>query len=285
MTRQSSSPIVDSMPNSPFNATLLKRVDLNDELAVFHVKPDTGPIPSFEPGQFATLGLLPGPEDDPPVNPDSPSAKRKGPRLIRRAYSIASPPSQTDHMAFYIVRVDEGKLTPKLWRLEPGDPIFLGEKIAGKFTLTPVPEGKDLVMIGTGTGLAPYLSMYHQYRGTGRWRKFILIEGCRLARDLGYLRELEQTAQQNEDFIYLPTVTREPDDAPWPGLRGRVNTAIEPERYQELVGTPLTPEHCHVFLCGNPQMIDQCEANLIERGFVTEDRKHPEGNIHLERYW
>ncbi len=285
MTRQASAPTVDSMNESPFNATMVRRVDCNDELAVFHVKPNDGPIPAFEPGQFATLGLLPDETDAPPVNPDSPRSKRKGPRLIRRAYSIASSPKLTDRFEFYIVRVDEGKLTPKLWRLQEGDPIFLGEKIAGHFTLDGVPDGQDLVMIGTGTGLAPYLSMYHTYKDTGRWRKFILVEGCRYSRDLGYYQELQRIAEQDPAFLYLPTVTREPDDAPWPGLRGRVHSVLDPQQYEQLVGTPLTPDQCHVFLCGNPQMIDQCEENLTQRGFVTKDRQHPDGNIHLERYW
>jgi ferredoxin--NADP+ reductase len=263
-----------------FNATLTKREDLTEELAIIRVKPDSGQVPAFQPGQYTTLGL-PEYDDDGNVA----LTKRGKPKLVRRPYSIASAPNE-DELEFYLIVVEEGALTPKLWELNEGDRLYMDEKCRGTFTLDGIPQGKDLIMISTGTGLAPYVSMLRTYRRTGFWNKAIVIHGTRLERDLGYRAELEQLAQENEDIIYLPICTREPEDSNWQGLRGRVHVILEPKTYSELTGDAITPEQCHLFLCGNPAMIDQCEAEMQERGFSTYHKKNnPEGNIHLERYW
>ena len=266
-------------PSDVLNATLIEREDLTCELAIFRIRYDDGPVPDFIPGQFTTLGF---PADEQPA----PRPGRK-PRikLIRRAYSIASSPKTRDYLEFYVVVVEEGKLTPRLWQLQVGDRLFMDRRMSGHFTLDGVPEGKDLVMISTGTGLAPYVSMLKTYRGTNRWRKFIVIHGTRLCQDLGYQHELEQIAHEDPSVIYLPTCTREQEGSIWQGMRGRVHLALEPDFYHKLVGSPLTPEDAHVFLCGNPQMIDECEQQLTARGFVVKDRQNPDGNIHFERYW
>jgi ferredoxin--NADP+ reductase len=157
--------------------------------------------------------------------------------------------------------------------------------IKGNFTLEGIPDGKDLVMVGTGTGLAPFWAMLNTYRGTNRWRKLILIEGCRYVRDLGYYNQLTKIAAGDDSVIYLPTVTREPADSSWQGQRGRVHVILEPNRFKQLTGTTLDPNQCHVLLCGSPQMIDEASENLTKLGFVTKDRDHPDGNLHFERYW
>ena len=270
------------VPVSPYNATLLEREDLNEALAIFKVKLDSGDELDFEPGQYTTLGLV---DPNAKPNPKSPASRRRGPKLIRRAYSIASSPKLRTHLEFYIVRVDEGKLTPLLWKIKRGDPLFMDNKIKGKFTLDSIPDGKDLVMVGTGTGMAPFWSMLNTFQGTGRWRKIIMLDGCRHAEDLGYYDKLTKIAEQDDSVVYLPTVTREPDDSPWQGLRGRVHGILEPDQFNKLTGVNLDPKQCHVLLCGSPQMIDQATENLEKLGFVTKDRDNPDGNIHFERYW
>jgi ferredoxin--NADP+ reductase len=139
-------------------------------------------------------------------------------------------------------------------------------------------------MVSTGTGVAPFMSMLRTYRGQNRWRRFVLINGVRVAADLGYRAELEQITREDPTVIYVPLATREPEGGSWTGLRGRVQTALEPATYQRLAGAPLDPAHCHVFLCGNPQMIDDVELLLGQRGFVTDSRTG-RGNVHFERYW
>ncbi len=154
-------------------------------------------------------------------------------------------------------------------------------------TLRDVPPGRDIVCVATGTGIAPFMSMLKAYRGRDRWNRFIVIHGTRLAADLGYRGELEHIAREDPSVVYLPTVTREPagGGSDWSGLQGRVHALLEPDTFARLTGVALLPESSHVFLCGNPDMVDDCEANLLERGFTVRDRHHPHGNIHFERYW
>ncbi len=113
----------------------------------------------------------------------------------------------------------------------------------------------------------------------------MLIEGCRVAEDLGYFDELSALAAADPSFFYLPTVTREPEGSTWTGLRGRVNALLEPAAFEAAAGFPLDPATSAVFLCGNPQMIDQAEEELGARGFTVRDRKNPGGNVVFERYW
>ena len=276
------------MPRDTHNATLVRRIDLHEELARFFFKYNDHEVPDFEPGQFATLGL----PDPTPPDPNSPAARPgRGPKLIRRAYSVASAATEKGALEFYIVHVDDGKLTDPLWSLKEGDTLFMNPRLGGHFTLDGVPgpgdgrPGKKLVMVGTGTGLAPFRSMYLTYRDRSRWDKFVMLDGCRLARDLGYREDLEGFARADPNFVYLPTVTREPGDSEYEGHRGRVTDLLTPDGFAAAAGFELDPATCHVFLCGNPQMIDQVEADLVDRGFVVQDRKHPDGNLHFERYW
>lgn len=257
-----------------YNATLVERQNLSDELAIVRIRPDVGRVPAFEPGQFCTVGL---PKDDGP----SPTGK---PRLVRRAYSIASSPLEQEALELYIALVEKGKLTTRLWELQVGDRLFLDPRINGHFTLEAIPEGKDLVLVSTGTGLAPFVSMLRTYRGKGRWRRCVMLHGVRYVRDLGYRAELEQAAADDASVVYLPCVTREPVDSDWAGHRGRVNELLTPEAYVAATGDKLDPKQCHVLLCGNPAMIQTVQLQLEPLGFV-ESKKDQPGNLHFERYW
>jgi ferredoxin--NADP+ reductase len=253
------------------NSTLVYREFVNPGLFIVRFKPDWGPIPDFEPGQFSSLGF---------PKPDSTPERVK---LLRRAYSIASSPKEKETLEFFVVEVEGGALTPRLKRMEIGERIWMDPKIMGHFTLKPVPPGKDLVCVSTGTGLAPFISMLRTFRGTGRWRKMVILHGVRKAEDLGYREELEQAAREDPSVIYVPSATRDPG---WGGREGRLNALLEPAVYRELTGEELNPEQTHVFLCGNPEMIRQMQADLESRGFQEySERKCPTGTIHLERYW
>lgn len=264
------------MPDYENNATISYREDINPELCIIRVKPDEGQVPEFEPGQYAELAL-----------PELDASKQKGAdkvRMIRRSYSIGSSPEQRSYLEFYLVIVPEGYLTPDLFKMQVGDRLWLGPKIKGKFTLEPVPADKDIVMISTGTGLAPFVSMLQKYHGSGRWRRCVIVHGARKAIDLGYRDYLTKMAQDNSDVFYIPSVTREPEDSPWTGHRGRVQSIFENGSYEAAVGAEFNPQDCHVMLCGNPQMIDSMQELLEARGFRLHKKKEP-GNIHIERYW
>lgn len=265
------------MTNDPTNATLIERRDLNEMLSIVRVRPDSGRVPAFEPGQFITLGL---PRSLPPNVPVNPKRPLRTP-LTKRAYSIGSSPLETESYELFVVLVAEGKLTPRMWTLGVGDRLWMDDVAKGEFTLAPVPPGKDLVMISTGTGIAPFMAMLRRYRGAGRWRRFVMINGVRRESDLGYRQELEALCREDSSIRYVPIVSRDPE---WAGLTGRVQVAVEEANFARYAGEPLAPEQCHVFLCGNPVMIDEMELLLQGRGFTTHSRELS-GNIHLERYW
>ncbi len=264
-----------------FNATVIEREDLHEELAVIKLQPDRGQVGEFLPGQFCTLGLPPA-DGSAWVKPDG--TPRNRPKLIRRAYSIASSPLVTDHLEVFVVLVAEGKLTPNLWTVAEGEKLFMDERIRGEFTLENIRRGKDMIAVSTGTGIAPFMSMLRTYRNTGRWRRFVMVHGVRYERDLGYRAELEQTAAEDDSFYYIPVCSREPDESAWTGERGRVNAVLEGERFKRLTGFEPTPEQSDLFLCGNPAMINEVEQMFIKRGFTTTTKKAV-GNIHFERYW
>ena len=253
------------------NASLIERVDLNDELAVFKIRPDVGPLPDFMPGQYAEIAIVP-------------ESLPEGTKLVRRSYSIASPPRITDQLELYIVRVQDGEVTPLLWQIPVGGRLWLGPKIKGKFTLDEVPSGKDLIMVSTGTGLAPFLSMLRQHAENPPWRRLVIVHGARYQSDLGYREELESAAAKYSWFRYLPALTREPSESNWSGLRGRVQQLFTGGAVEEALGAELHPDHSHILLCGNPQMIDDIQLLLGERGLHPHKKKTP-GNVHVERYW
>lgn len=257
-----------------FNATLLRRTNLTEDLYIFHIKPDDG-VPDFKSGQYVVLGLAGeakrpegGPPDPEEVKPD---------KIIKRSYSIASSPDEKDALEFYIVTVNEGLLTPRLSLLNDGDRLVCGPKIVGTFTLDMVPEDSNLVLVATGTGLAPYISMVRTKSVWTPERKISILHGVRYSQDLAYKEELEQLAKDNPNFQYFPIISRE--DPEWHGRRGYVQSFITE-------GTvPLDAAKDHVFVCGNPGMIEELETSLVgEKGYSVHSRRNP-GNLHLEKYW
>jgi ferredoxin--NADP+ reductase len=96
--------------------------------------------------------------------------------------------------------------------------------------------------------------------------------------------EFERMAADDPSLTYLPTLTRQPDNEPWDGLRGRVQGLLEGDVYADRVGAALDPARCHVFLCDNPAMIDDMEARLTPLGF-KQHTSAAAGNLHFERYW
>lgn len=262
---------------SVHNAVIIYRRDLNHELFVIRVSPLEGDVPSFMPGQFTDLGLVP-----PEAAGLSEAEQRKV--MVRRNYSIASAPVIRNYLEFYIVKVEGGQLTEPLHKLGEGDTLYMGMKGKGKFTLDDIPNGKDLIMVATGTGLAPYMSMLREYHGQGLWNSFTIVHGARLACDLGYKDEISEFVKSSDDVFYIPSATRESSDSVWPKHRGRIPALLEGGVYESETGRRLDPDNCHVFLCGNPQMIEDLQQQLESKNFRVHKRSAP-GNIHVERYW
>ncbi len=255
------------------NATVVQRIDVTPELVRLFIKPDVA-FKDFLPGQYVALGLTgssPRPPHFPPDKEEYPSDK-----LIKRAYSIGSSPEDREALEFYVAIVPDGGLTSRLVLLNPGDRIFLAPKITGTFTIESVPAPANLVLVSTGTGIAPFMSMIRTGSTWTEGRKISIIHGVRFDRDLCYREELEDLERQGKGLSYFSVVSRSGPE--WGGRKGHVQKLFED-------GTiVLDPKADHVFLCGNPAMINDMEKLLLERGYTEHSKKNP-GNMHLERYW
>jgi ferredoxin/flavodoxin---NADP+ reductase len=278
----SSKPTVESPTGaSPYNATLVGREEINPLLRVLRVQPD-GALFEFKPGQFAVLGLAGGmprvPEADPEAEP-IPADK-----VIRRAYSIASASLERRYAEFYITLVNSGQLTPRLFALNYGDRLFLSPKATGLFTLDRVAPSKAVILIATGTGLAPYMSMLRTLLVQDSQRRFVVLHGARYSWDLGYRAELESLARIRPNLTYLPSITRPDQDPHFRGATGRIQSLLEQGLVEETAGVVLDPAVADVFLCGNPEMIGAAKELLIARGFTPDQGKNS-GTVHAEEYW
>jgi ferredoxin--NADP+ reductase len=253
------------MSDDTIDAVVRHRRDLTERVAVVRVAPLRRERPDFEAGQAAQLLV---------ADPDG------GPEPQRRTYSIASPPDQQE-LEFFIQLVREEPPQRRLWSLQEGDRLQLSPTSSGTLTLQDVPPDSDLVLIGTGTGLAPFASMV---RGPRRWRRCVLVHGSRSTAELAWRDTFERMASERDDFAYVPTLTREPEDGAWDGARGRVQALVEGRALERLTGVPLEAGSCHVFLCGQPQMIDDMETRLVRQGLRLHRREQP-GRLHFERWW
>ncbi|MCB0333771.1 MAG: ferredoxin--NADP reductase [Bdellovibrionales bacterium] len=246
------------------NATLQSREEVAPGLFVIKVLPDKG-VPDFLPGQYVAMGL--------PHHHEALEARKS--KLIKRAYSIASSPDEKEAYEFFIALVEKGDLTPRLQSLKEGDRLYVADKVVGAFTCEEIPSGKRVFFVSTGTGIAPYISMLRNEKVLEKSHSVYLLHGVRYSSDLAYRDELLSLSKEHPHFHYLPTISRE--DPSWTGERGYVQHLFKNELSPN-------PETDHIFLCGNPGMIDELEEKLLTLGFILHSRKSP-GNLHVEKYW
>lgn len=218
---------------------------------------------AFESGQFTLLGR------------EDPSARGGH---VKRAYSIASAPGAP--LEFFVVEVEGGVLTPHLARLRPGDPVWLGRRTTGRFTLSHVPDAPVLWMLATGTGLAPFLSMLREGTLWSRFGRVVVAHGVRRASSLAYADTLRAIAA-SRPLSYVPLCSRDPDAGL---LSGRIPERLADGALGEAAGVAFDPGSHQVMLCGNPAMIDQLTGELGARG-MSVPRPGVPGQVHLERYW
>lgn len=267
--------------SDPYNATVIGREEINPQLLILRVRPD-GTLFEFKPGQFAVLGMLgsaprvaEAAPEDPPNAPD---------KMIRRAYSIASSSLERRYLEFYLTLITSGALTPRLFAAKHGDRVFLGPKVSGLFTLDRVAPEKAVVLIATGTGLAPYVSMLRTMLVNDDKRRFVVLHGARYSWDLGYRGELESLARLRPNLTYIPSITRGGEDPHFIGHTGRIQALLEQGVVERESGVTLDPAKAEVFLCGNPEMVKVVTALLQAKGFTPKGGTVP-ANIHVEEYW
>jgi ferredoxin--NADP+ reductase len=270
------------MSELKLNALVAARHELSPRLMIMRVVADGWQMPDFEPGQFAVLGLPGSASRCDLSEPENHSCDPH--KLIRRAYSVASSSLTREYMEFYIGLVSSGALTPRLFALNIGGSLWLSPKITGMFTLDQVPKDKNIVMIATGTGLAPYMSMLSTEMRCGSSRHFAVLHGAYHSWDLGYRSELLTMQHLCKNLTYVATIDRPEDEpAPWTGHIGWVQNLWGKGVIAQAWGFQPTPANTHVFVCGNLAMIEEMAELLCKEGFREHSRKEP-GEIHIERY-
>ncbi|NND96372.1 MAG: ferredoxin--NADP reductase [Pirellulaceae bacterium] len=301
-----------------YNATIVERIDHTENLARFRIRPDAG-VPTFEPGQYVTLGMgnweprLAGTQDE--VVPD-----KKLRKVTQRAYSIScplvgrggkvAPVDSVDYLEFYITLVratdspDQAPpvLTPRLFCLGVGDRLMVGKKVTGHYVLGDAVGPTDtILMLGTGTGEAPHNAMTAKLLSQGHQGRIVNVTSVRFRADLAYTQEHQVLMQQHSNYCYLPYTTRDPEnlDESHPGYVGKqyLQQLFTSGQLAQAAGDPLDPSNTHVFLCGNPAMIGFVPPGaappkqpgmlplLREAGFSNESDCNGAGCIRFEKYW
>jgi ferredoxin--NADP+ reductase len=181
---------------------------------------------------------------------------------------------------FYGIVVPEGPLSPTLARLQPGDTLYVAPNPAGFLVLSEVPDAETLWLISTGTGIAPFLSILRTEAPWRRFKNVVLVHAVRHARELVYRETIEKLVTQRQ-LRYVRFVSREPH----PGsLSGRIPAAVPDGRLEQAAGLEIAPESSQVLLCGNPDMLKDTTAALVERGLRKHRRRNP-GQISVESFW
>jgi ferredoxin--NADP+ reductase len=206
-------------------------------------------------------------------------------RPLLRAYSVASAPYE-DHLEFYSIKVPDGPLTSRLSHVRPGDAVFVSRKPTGTLVLSNLRPGKRLYLLGTGTGLAPFMSLIRDPEVYERFEHVVVVHGVRTISELGYSdyirRELPENelvgAEVRDQLRYYPTVTREPFEH-----QGRITHLLENGRLASDLGFPaLDPEADRVMICGSSAMLRDTTALLEARGFA-EGSSQEAGHYVIER--
>ena len=218
-------------------AKLTKKEQLTEDLWKMWLKPEEKF--DFKPGQYCTIGS----------------------GGIERAYSIASSPDE-DQIELFIELVPppDGNLTPLLNELNVGDTVTMRLSAKGIFVLKP--EFKNHVMVGTVTGVAPYVSMMrkHLKESESSDKNFIILEGASYSDEFGYDEELMLLDKSNNNVTFEASVSR-PDEErndSWTGYKGRVNNIL----LDRLDEWGLNPSETIVYACGHPGMIEDVKEKL-----------------------
>jgi ferredoxin--NADP+ reductase len=238
----------------------------NDTLFSFKTTRDPGL--RFRNGHFVMIGL------------------ETGGKPLLRAYSIASA-NYEEHLEFFSIKVQDGPLTSRLQHLKEGDEILVGRKPTGTLVLDDLKPGKHLYLFGTGTGLAPFLSLIRDPEAYERFDKVILFHGVRNVNELAYQDYIERELPNDEflgemlrdKLLYYPSVTREPYRN-----QGRLTDLIISNKMTNDLGLPpLNPETDRAMICGSPSMNKDTAALLDERGFVISPGVGEPGDYVIER--
>lgn len=244
---------------------------------LFSFRLTRAPAFRFAPGQFARLGVK---------KPDPKARDGSGYSIVWRAYSMVSADFD-EFLEFYSIVVPGGEFTSELANLKLGDTVYVDKTSFGFLTTDRFQGGKDLWMLSTGTGLAPFLSILWDLHNWQNYQNLILVHSVRVPAELAYRDVIEGFNEHplfkefGAKLKYIPIVTR----AACPGaLDARITSLIADGRLEAASGIALDLERSRIMICGNPEMVDDTRKCLASRGFTTARRAAP-GQMAVENYW
>ncbi len=222
----------------------------------------------FSNGHFTMIGL-----------------KQENGKPLLRAYSIASA-NYEEHLEFLSIKVPDGPLTSKLQHIQVGDKIIVGKKPTGTLLIDYLLPAKNLYLFGTGTGLAPWMSLIRDPATYEKFEKVVVVHGVRQVNELAYRDYISKELPNDEvlgevvkgNLLYYPTVTREPFER-----QGRIPDLVRSGQMARELGLPqLNPETDRVMICGSPAMLRDLKHMCEELGFKEGNTSTP-GDFVIER--
>jgi ferredoxin--NADP+ reductase len=222
----------------------------------------------FVSGEFIMIGLL-GDDGKP----------------VMRAYSLASP-SWEEHLEFFSVKVAHGALTSRLQHIKVGDHIFLGRKPTGTLVTNALTAAKRLTMVGTGTGLAPFLSVLRDPETHERFEEIIITHTVREKEELAYRNFLEEEIKADEifgdllkdRFTYYPTVTRGDFHR-----RGRITDRIREGLFREDLGLTIAERPQSRFMICGSIAFNKDMVEILSGWGLREGTRSDPGDFVVER--
>jgi len=246
------------MDSKHIKAVVVARRDITAELWIARIRPEEKI--SFQPGQYVTVAL-PGSD-----------------KLIERPYSVASSPHEPE-LEFFLELVPQGELTPHLYKVPVNGEVFLRRVAKGRFIFDTQSGHANHLLVATVTGVAPYISMIRGMAaraeaGEKISHRLAVLQAASISVELGYFEELSALAKKHSWLEYIPTVSRTWLDAAWKGEIGRAEDVVR----KHLDAHGFTAADTTVYVCGNPDMIENVKGVLKRAGFPKESLKE-------EVYW
>lgn len=219
----------------------------------------------FSAGQFSRLGF------------------RQNSGFIWRAYSVMSP-EYAEHLEYIAVLIPNGPMSEQFAQMQAGDTILLDKTATGFLLPERFSDGEELVMLSTGSGIAPFLAQIQQPQLWTRFARIVITHCVRQAQELIFSEQIQKMAEHPlvgeyaKNLCYLPIVTGEKVDGT---LHQRLPELLKNGTLANAAHRQFTPEKTRFMICGNPQMVQDTFQTLLNMGFAMHRNRLP-GHILME---